>query len=100
MRTFGILAVASALLGLTVGSGHAASWCGGDKCGFQTQKQCARTTGVRCSRIALADRAASPLPARPAQATPNRPYWASPMECYFDEGYGRFTPCTGGGIAN
>jgi hypothetical protein len=100
MRTLGILALGSALLGFMISDGQAASWCSGDKCGFQTQKQCARTTGARCSRAAVARRVAPPVIARPATMFPNRPYWASPMECYFDEGYGRFTPCTGGGIAN
>jgi hypothetical protein len=25
-----------------------------------------------------------------------RPPWAAPWECYTDEGYGRFTPCSSG----
>src|SRR5829696_8079599 len=100
MRTLGILALGSALLGFSAGDGYAASWCSGDKCGYQSQKQCARATGTRCSRVTVAQRAAPPALARPADAFPNRPYGASPFECYFDEGYGRFTPCSAGGMNN
>ena len=26
----------------------------------------------------------------------NRPSWAGPNDCYTDDGYGRFWPCSGG----
>lgn len=26
-----------------------------------------------------------------------RPAWAAPQQCFTDDGYGRFTPCEGGG---
>ena len=29
-------------------------------------------------------------------AVANRPYWAAPGECYTDDGYGRFWPCSSG----
>jgi hypothetical protein len=29
-------------------------------------------------------------------AVANRPAWAAPGECYTDEGYGRFSPCSSG----
>jgi len=31
------------------------------------------------------------------EASPNRPRWAAPQQCFTDDGYGRFTPCEGGG---
>lgn len=27
----------------------------------------------------------------------NHPRWAAPQQCFTDEGYGRYTPCEGGG---
>ena len=27
--------------------------------------------------------------------TPARPAWASPNDCFTDDGYGRFSPCSG-----
>ena len=30
---------------------------------------------------------------------PNRPRWAAPQQCFTDDGYGRYTPCEGGGKA-
>ena len=29
-------------------------------------------------------------------AVANRPAWAAPGECYTDDGYGRFSPCSSG----
>ena len=31
-----------------------------------------------------------------AYAVANRPYWAAPGECFTDDGYGRFSPCSSG----
>jgi hypothetical protein len=31
------------------------------------------------------------------QEFPNRPRWAAPQQCFTDDGYGRYTPCEGGG---
>jgi hypothetical protein len=31
------------------------------------------------------------------QISPSRPVWAAPQQCFTDDGYGRFTPCEGGG---
>jgi hypothetical protein len=31
------------------------------------------------------------------QEIPNRPRWAAPQQCFTDDGYGRYTPCEGGG---
>jgi hypothetical protein len=31
------------------------------------------------------------------QEFPSRPRWASPQQCFTDDGYGRYTPCEGGG---
>jgi hypothetical protein len=28
---------------------------------------------------------------------PSRPRWAAPQQCFTDDGYGRYTPCEGGG---
>jgi len=36
-----------------------------------------------------------PFGTRPAFTT--RPAWAAPHQCFTDDGYGRFTPCEGGG---
>ena len=38
-----------------------------------------------------------PVAAAPASpAGTGRPVWAQPWECYTDEGYGRYTPCSSG----
>ena len=45
-------------------------------------------------------RAGRPVPTERASAfTPanTRPAWAAPQQCFTDDGYGRFTPCEGGG---
>jgi hypothetical protein len=28
---------------------------------------------------------------------PSKPRWAAPQQCFTDDGYGRYTPCEGGG---
>ena len=40
---------------------------------------------------------AQPAPAYTKGASTNRPRWAAPQQCFTDDGYGRFTPCEGGG---
>jgi hypothetical protein len=46
---------------------------------------------VRAGRAVAMERA-------PAFASANtRPAWAAPQQCFTDDGYGRFTPCEGGG---
>ncbi|HKS62873.1 MAG TPA: hypothetical protein VJT13_14315 [Xanthobacteraceae bacterium] len=41
--------------------------------------------------------AAQTAPSYGQAAWPNRPRWAAPQQCFTDDGYGRFTPCEGGG---
>jgi hypothetical protein len=41
--------------------------------------------------------AARQAPVIPRDVSTNRPRWASPQQCFTDDGYGRFTPCEGGG---
>lgn len=43
-------------------------------------------------------RAERPLASAPVFTPSNtRPAWAAPQQCFTDDGYGRFTPCEGGG---
>jgi hypothetical protein len=34
---------------------------------------------------------------QPTNAYPSKPRWAAPQQCFTDDGYGRYTPCEGGG---
>lgn len=109
-----IMAMAGAVAGLIVaqGSAEAARWCGErdgvQSCGFQSYRQCLRAAGPAgdCHRAGSAGGVAAPpvahaaVPGAYGTGAPgmNRPYWSSPYECYFDDGYGRFTPCSTGGM--
>lgn len=114
MRRRAMLAAAAlALLGpelFAPDTAEAARWCHRGReaagCVFRTQADCARAArrfGGRCHRQAAV---APPRPAaRLPQASPgagridpSRPAWASPYECYYDEGYGRFRPCSAGDL--
>ena len=46
---------------------------------------------VRAQRPVATERAQAFTPAN------TRPAWAAPQQCFTDDGYGRFTPCEGGG---
>jgi hypothetical protein len=109
MRTVATLGALMMALLIDAGSpAHAARWCGqtgvGQSCGFQSYRACARALGAtgQCRRQASA-RALRPAPLAPSPAGvsvhgwPQRPAWASPYECYYDEGYGRYRPCSAGG---
>jgi len=55
----------------------------------------AATTGTEAAPRKSAKAAAwqtAAVAARPM--TPARPAWAGPNDCFTDDGYGRFTPCS------
>lgn len=100
MRIVAIIGAGAALVCLA-GSAQAARWCSGSgECGFRSQSQCVRAMGAAggCHKP-IAARAAAPSDyyQGPAPITSAGPAWRSPYECYSDEGYGRYTPCSGGG---
>jgi hypothetical protein len=105
MRTVAILgALATALLIDAGSSVQAARWCGqagaAQNCSFQSYRACVRAVGRAgaCHRQ-VAARAAPAMEPRgvSVHGWPQRPAWASPYECYYDEGYGRYRPCSAGG---
>jgi hypothetical protein len=99
-------AVTVALLLGASASAHAARWCGlagaTQNCSFQSYRACAWAVGRtgQCHRQVVARVPAAPA-AAPAGVSvygwPQRPAWASPYECYYDDGYGRYRPCSAGG---
>jgi hypothetical protein len=95
------MTVAAMLLGLPFGSAQAASWCAGDgQCGFRTHVQCVHARGVRAGchlRVARRDLPPASAWAPPPDAGPG-PAWRSPYECFMDEGYGRYSRCSAGGV--
>jgi hypothetical protein len=109
MRGCVILAIVCAAVTLTSVSADAARWCHGGPhaqgCVFRTHAACARTAnriGGVCRRQSTASRRpAARMPQRGVDAGrvyPSRPAWASPYECFYDEGYGRFRPCSAGDL--
>jgi hypothetical protein len=88
-------------------SAEAARWCGlagaSQNCSFQSYRACARAVGNggHCRRYVAARVPAAAWPPPPAEVSvygwPQRPAWSSPYECYYDEGYGRYRPCSAGG---
>ena len=101
MRIFAIAGAAAALFCLAGSSAEAARWCAGAECAFRSHAQCVRAVGARggCHRQAAARvvSPAGPFMHGPVPASTAGPPWKSPYECYFDEGYGRYNPCSTGG---
>ncbi|MBX6426944.1 MAG: hypothetical protein IRZ09_13600 [Variibacter sp.] len=106
MRIVSTVAAAAAFVAAyAVSEAEAARWCAYNSygvlgCGFRSAQECKRTVGRQgVCRREVAYRHAAPFdPDRlPGQIYPSRPYWAAPGECFLDDGYGRFRPCSGGG---
>ena len=107
MRIAPIVGVVTTALLIGAGSSaEAARWCGqagaSRSCSFQSYRACVRAVGNagHCRRQVAARVPAADAPS-PAGVSvygwPQRPAWASPYECYYDEGYGRYRPCSAGG---
>jgi hypothetical protein len=114
MRFLLMMAAATLLWALASDGAEAARWCHTGAhargCAFKSATQCARTArrvGGAC-RQQMARRSPPPsahrAPAQPGRASgqvyPDRPYWAAPGECFMDEGYGRWRPCSAGDAVN
>jgi hypothetical protein len=104
MRIVIIVGLTVALLLGAGSSAQAARWCGqtgiSQNCSFQSYRACVRAIGNAgsCHRQVAARVAPVGPPSEVSvYGWPQRPAWSSPYECYYDEGYGRYRPCSAGG---
>lgn len=81
---------------LSITSAGAARWCVDQNCNFTSRASCERAAdrmGGDCERYMGRGARQNSRFDSPRQIEPSRPYGANRNQCYFDEGYGRFTPC-------